>query len=160
MMELPGTIERLDVAHADAPWVGYLLNQTAARVRSQTAAALGPLGLTPPMLRALETIATDQPLTQVQLGGRVAMDRTTIVHVVDRFELLGYAQRTRSTADRRSHDLTLTSAGKAALDRARRLAREVEATILAPLSADERQTLLALLQAIHRPASCPEEDRP
>lgn len=159
MRELSGTTKQPDGAHADAPWFGHLLNQTAGRIRSQTAIALGPLGLTPPMLRALETIAADQPLTQVQLGARTSMDRTTIVHVVDRFESLGYAQRTRSTADRRSHDLTLTEAGRTALDSARQLAREVEAAILAPLSSDERRTLLALLQAIHQPANCPEEDR-
>jgi DNA-binding MarR family transcriptional regulator len=105
------------------------------------------------MLRALETIAADQPLTHVQLGARIPMDRTTIVHVVDRFESLGYAQRTRSTADRRSHDLTLTKAGRTALDSARQSAREVEAAILAPLSSDERRTFLALLQAIHQPAN-------
>jgi DNA-binding MarR family transcriptional regulator len=156
--EQADTIKQPDGEHNDAPWFGYLLNQTAGRIRSQTAAALGPLGITPPMLRALETIAADQPLTQVQLGARVAMDRTTIVHVVDRFEALGYAQRKRSVIDRRSHDLTLTELGETALDSGRRRAREVEEAILAPLAFDERQTLLALLQAIHEPANCPEED--
>lgn len=159
MREPAQTVGRLAEAHADAPWFGHLLNQIAGRIRSRTAAALDPLGLTPPMLRALEVIAADQPLTQVQLGARVSMDRTTIVHVVDRFEALGYARRTRSTADRRSHDLTLTGAGRTALDSARQLAREVEAAILVPLSAGERHTLLELLQAIHQPASCSEEDR-
>lgn len=109
------------------------------------------------MLRALETIAVDQPLTQVQLGTRVNMDRTTVVHVLDRFESLGYAQRTRSTADRRSHALTLTAQGAAALVQARQIARKVEDTILARLSEDERKTLLKLLQTIHRPINCPEE---
>lgn len=124
-----------------------------------TAKALDPLGITPPMLRALETIAGDPSLTQVQLGSRVNMDRTTIVHVVDRFEELGYAQRTRSADDRRSHALTLTRAGKTALRRARQLARDVENDILAPLSSSDREVFLRLLQAIHQPANCP-EDRP
>lgn len=141
----------------DQPWFGQLLNQTAGRIRSRTAAALDPLGITPPMLRALDAISAGEALTQVQLGARVAMDRTTIVHVVDRFEQLGYARRTRSAADRRSHALLLTERGEAALREARELAREVENTILAPLSPDDRRALLALLQAIHQPANCPED---
>ena len=122
-----------------------------------TVAALGPLGITPPMLRALEAIADDQSLTQVQLGARVNMDRTTIVHLVDRFEELGYAQRTRSAEDRRSHALVLTDKGGKALRQARQLARDVEEIVLAPLSSSDRKVFLKLLQALHQPANCPKE---
>lgn len=139
------------------PWLGYLLNQTAGRIRARTAAALAPLGITPPMLRALEAIGSAKGLTQVELGARTAMDRTTVVHVVDRFEALGYARRTRAKSDRRSHALLLTERGESALQEARRLAGEVEAALLTPLSPEERRTLFALLQAIHEPANCPED---
>jgi MarR family transcriptional regulator, lower aerobic nicotinate degradation pathway regulator len=139
------------------PWFGHLLNQSASRIRVQTAAAIEPLGITPPMLRALEAIGASEGVTQVQLGARTAMDRTTIVHVVDRFETLGYARRTRSAADRRSHALVLTERGEAALREARSLAREVEDIILSPLSLDERHMLLSLLQTIHQPSTCPED---
>lgn len=141
----------------EQPWLGYLLNQTAARLRLATQDALRPLGLTPPMIRALEAIAADQPLTQVQLGARVGMDRTTIVHIVDRFETLGYARRSVSATDRRSHALMLTPNGEAALGEARLLARGVEDAVLKPLSQSERQVLLTLLQTIHEPANCTEE---
>lgn len=146
-----------NAAGGDRPWFGHLLNQTAGRIRARTAAALEPLGITPPMVRALEAIVAGEGLTQVQLGALTAMDRTTVVHVIDRFEALGYARRTRVAADRRSHALVLTDRGEAALRDARRLARKVEDTILAPLSPDERRTLLSLLQAIHQPATCPED---
>lgn len=141
----------------DQLWAGHFLGQIAGRIRTLTAAALDPLGITPPMLRALEIIAVDQPLTQVQLGARAQMDRTTIVHVLDCFETLGFARRTRSTADRRSHALTLTEKGKVALVQARQLARDVEDDILSPLSPDQRRTLMDLLQIIHTPINCPQE---
>lgn len=141
----------------DQPWFGYLLNQIAGRFRSSTQRALQPLGISPPMLRALEALAVDQPLTQVQLGVRVGMDRTTIVHLVDRFEELGYAQRCRSPKDRRSHALMLTAHGNVALGKARVLARSVEEQVLAPLSSAQRKSLLELLQLIHEPLNCPEE---
>lgn len=141
----------------EQPWSGYLFNQIAGRFRSLTQQALQPLGLSPPMLRALETIGTDQPLTQVQLGNRVGMDRTTIVHLIDRLEKLGYAQRSRSSVDRRAHAVLLTAEGENALVKARVLARDVEALILAPLSPAQRQSLLMLLQAVHQPVNCPED---
>jgi len=141
----------------ERPWFGHLMNQIAGRFRLSTQQALQPLGITPPMLRALEALAADQPLTQVQLGIRVAMDRTTIVHLVDRFEELGYAQRCRSATDRRSHALMLTAQGEAALRKARNLARAVEGEVLASLTPAQRGLLLELLQAIHEPVNCPED---
>lgn len=146
-----------DAGTEERPWFGHLLNQIAGRFRSSTQHALQPLAITPPMLRALETLAADQPLTQVQLGIRVAMDRTTIVHLVDRFEELGYAQRCRSATDRRTHALMLTAQGEAALRKARRLARAVEDEALASLTPAQRGLLLELLQAVHEPANCPED---
>ena len=140
-------------------WAGYLLNQAATRIRTLTAAALQPLGLSPPMLRALEVVGAEQPLTQAQLGQRVHMDRTTVVHVVDRFEALGYARRSPDPADRRSYALTLTREGDTALARARHLAREAEEAALAALSSDERVQLIALLQKLHQPVSCPKEQQ-
>jgi DNA-binding MarR family transcriptional regulator len=139
------------------PWIGYLLNQTAFQIRTATAAALEHLGLTPPMLRALEVIARSHRLTQVQLGAEVQMNRTTIVHVVDRFEALGYARRTPDVTDRRSHALVLTPEGNVALGEARRLAREAEGDFLAPLSSRERTQLIHLLAKLHEPNPCQEE---
>jgi len=139
------------------PWAGHLLNQIAGRIRSLTSAALGPLGIKPPMLRALEAIDADGPLTQAHLGTIIHMDRSTIVHVIDRLETLGYAQRLVRPHDRRSHDLVLSELGKTKLRRARELARGVEDAVLAPLRAEDRRKFVELLQAIHHPANCPEE---
>lgn len=146
-----------DAEAEERPWFGHLLNQIAGKFRSSTQKALQPLGISPPMVRALEALSADQPLTQVQLGIRVAMDRTTIVHLVDRFEELGYAQRCRSATDRRSHALMLTAEGEAALRKARTLARAVEDEVLASLTPAQRGLLLELLQAVHEPVNCPED---
>lgn len=144
---------------ADVGWVGYLLNQAAMRIRTVTAAALGPLGLTPPQLRALEAIATEQPLSQVRLGELVNMDRSTIVHVVDNFEALGAASREVDPSDRRSHAIVLTKKGKDLLAEAQVRARDVEAEFLAPLSHPERETLHDLLHKLFDPTPCPEEKK-
>lgn len=146
-------------ADAQTGWVGYLLNQAAMRIRTMTAAALGPLGLTPPQLRALETIAKEQPLSQTRLGELVNMDRSTIVHVVDHFEALGAASREADPSDRRSHAVVLTKKGKALLAEAQIRARDVEVEFLAPLSHPERATLHDLLHKLFDPSPCPEEKK-
>lgn len=124
-----------------------------------TAVALGPLGLTPPQLRALEAIAMDQPLNQVRLGELVNMDRSTIVHVVDHFEALGAASREADPTDRRSHAVVLTKKGKDLLAEAQKRARDVEAEFLAPLSRPEREALHDLLHKLFDPSPCPEEKK-
>lgn len=139
-------------------WVGYLFNQTAQRIRSATAAALGPVGLSPPQLRALEVIAAEQPLNQVRLGAMVDMDRSTIVHLIDYFERLKLAVRKPDPADRRSHAIMLTEAGHHLLLDARLRARAVEDEFLAPLSPAERERLRTSLLKLFDPLPCPKEN--
>lgn len=140
-------------------WVGYLLNQAALQIRTMSVVALGPLGLTPPQLRALEAIAAEQPLSQTRLGELVHMDRSTIVHVVDHFETLGVASREADPADRRSHAVMLTKKGERILTKARELAREAEKEFLSPLSRPEREALRNMLHKLYDPSPCPEEKK-
>lgn len=139
--------------------MGYLLNQVSLQIRTMTALALGPIGLTPPQLRALAAIAAEQPLSQMRLGELVNMDRSTIVHVIDHFEALGAASRQPDPDDRRSHSLTLSRKGRRLLADARQRARDAEDEFLSPLSPTERETLRNLLQRLFEPAPCPEEKK-
>jgi DNA-binding MarR family transcriptional regulator len=140
-------------------WVGYLLNQAALHIRTMSVVALGPLGLTPPQLRALDMIAAEQPLSQTRLGELVHMDRSTIVHVVDHFEALGVASREADPTDRRSHAVMLTKQGERILAKAQELAREAENEFLSPLSRSEREALRDLLHKLFDPSPCPEEKK-
>lgn len=139
------------------PWVGHLLNRIAGEIRAQTAAVLERFGLKPPMLRALEAISGHEPLTQVQLGALVRMDRTTVVQMVDHLEALGYAIRRVHPTDRRSHALSLTDKGRSDLVRASQAARDVEAAFLSPLSTEERRQFVALLEKLWRTRPSTEE---
>lgn len=139
-------------------WTGYLLNQLALRIRTATAGALHPIGITPPQLRVVEALADHAPISQARLGEIVHFDRTTIVHLIDRLETLGIAARTVDRADRRSHAVVLTAEGRDILDRARIAARAAEADFLQPLSGDERATLHTLLARLFDPE--PDPDTP
>ena len=150
---------RPDNQSADLPgeWAGYLLNQAALRIRIMTSAALSPLGLTPPQLRALEVIAAHQPLSQTRLGDLTQLDRSTVVHVVDHFEQLGAATRGADPTDRRTHAVSLTKSGMALLAEARVAARAVERDFLAPLSSTQQAALRDALRQLFDPTPCPEE---
>lgn len=128
-------------------WIGYHLNQAALLIRNETLIALKPLGITPPQLRVIEAISVG-PISQVRLGEIVGMDRTTIVHVIDRLEELDVAKRHRDEKDRRSHAVALTPFGKKVLSKAQAAARAAEIAFLAPLTSGERDALLQSLQKL------------
>jgi DNA-binding MarR family transcriptional regulator len=142
-------------------WFGYLVNQVGHRIRLATAAALAPLGLSPPLLRLMGIIAVDQPLTQTQLGLRSGMDRTSITKFIDRMEALGLAERRPDTTDRRVHSILLTPAGEAALEAGTAAADAVQADVLGPLSNDEQAQIIALLARVHGDHAriCPDPEK-
>ena len=53
-------------------------------------------------------IATEGPLSQQRLGERTALDRTTVVAIVDGLEEAGYVERRRDPDDRRAYALEVT----------------------------------------------------
>jgi DNA-binding MarR family transcriptional regulator len=145
---------------ANGEWVGYLLNQLAARIRGTTLTALQPVGLTPAQFRILEVVLAHQPISQVRLGELTGTDRTTMVAIIDRLEELGAAERTRDAGDRRSHAVMITPSGQELLPRARALVKEAEDALLAPLDPTQRSNLRALLTKLHdQPTTCLRENK-
>lgn len=138
-------------------WYGYLLNQAALKIRTATGDALASFGITPPQLRALEAIADSEPLTQVRLGELVNMDRSTIVHLLDRFEALALAERNIDPADRRSHAVRITRKGRRVLGAARARTLAIQEDFLGRLTRTERETLRTLLVKLVDPTPCPKE---
>lgn len=148
-----------DLDGAPESWVGYLLNQAALRIRVMTSAALSPFGLSPPQLRALEVISAHQPLSQTRLGELTQLDRSTVVHIIDHFEMLGAATRGADQSDRRAHAVVLTDSGRALLAQARAAARQVERDFLEPLSQVHQTALHEALVKLFDPEPCPEEKK-
>jgi DNA-binding MarR family transcriptional regulator len=105
-------------------------------------------GLTGKHFGCLKVIAAEGPLSQQALGERICIDRTTIVSVVDDLEAAGFLERRRDPDDRRAYALHVTRKGKTWLERMTPQVLAAERELLAPLSADERRQLVALLQRI------------
>jgi DNA-binding MarR family transcriptional regulator len=105
-------------------------------------------GLTPKHFGCLAVIVAEGPLSQHELGARLRVDRTTIVALVDELERRGFLARRRNPTDRRAYALEATAPGRRWLERTEAQLAEAEERILAPLEAEEREQLIALLQKL------------
>ena len=88
------------------------------------------------------------PCSQNHLGRLVYLDAATIKGVVDRLGLRGFITTDSDPNDRRRRAVSLTEKGTQAMDAAIRVAAEISAKTLRPLTADEQRTLVKLLKKI------------
>jgi DNA-binding MarR family transcriptional regulator len=96
----------------------------------------------------LDTLADQDADSQRELAERLGINRTIMVRLIDRLEESGYVERTRNPANRRSYVLSITDAGRTALDEMRHLVSDRDARITAALSRRERQRLDELLRGL------------
>jgi DNA-binding MarR family transcriptional regulator len=88
------------------------------------------------------------PSSQNHLGRLVYLDAATIKGVVDRLGLRGFITTGSDPTDRRRRAVSLTEKGARVVDAAIRVAAEVSAKTLRPLTAEEQRTLTRLLKKI------------
>ncbi|QBD75055.1 MarR family transcriptional regulator [Ktedonosporobacter rubrisoli] len=136
------------ISPAFSRWTSAILNYLALIARERFCASLSTLQISTKQYAALTIIAMYGPLTQIELGRQLGIDRSTTVLVIDELERLGLAERRRDPRDRRAHALTLTEKGQETLASADKLAAEAEDEFYAPLSSAEREQLHALLQRL------------
>ena len=101
-------------------------------------------GITPVQFAALSAAYRQPGLDQRSLAASIGFDTSTIGGVIDRLEQKGLVERVVSAQDRRARQLRLTAAGAQLLAACRPVVEALQAEILAPLSAAERKSLLAL----------------
>jgi DNA-binding MarR family transcriptional regulator len=130
--------------------LGFHLRCAQVAVFQDFAAAFGDHEISPPQLGALLLIDANPGVSQSAIAEALRFDRSTLVQIVDRLEELGLVVRETSTLDRRSHALQLTGAGTKAMERFRELVRTHEAAVASDITAEERRTLIALLERIYR----------
>jgi MarR family transcriptional regulator, lower aerobic nicotinate degradation pathway regulator len=119
----------------------YLLSLTGREARRRMAAQVSL-----PQVALLAAL----PGSQRELGERLRKDPADMVRLIDAAEADGLVVRELDPHDRRRRVVTATDAGGRALAEALTTAREVEAELLAPLSAAERHTLHELLLRLPR----------
>jgi DNA-binding MarR family transcriptional regulator len=128
--------------------LGYLLKHAQLRMAELTAAALAPYVINGRELAVLLVLADGQPASQQQAAQRLAIDRTTMVAMLDTLEGKGLVSRHPDADDRRRNVVELTDAGRDLLQRATKASDDAERALLAPLSPQAAQQLRDSLQAI------------
>jgi DNA-binding MarR family transcriptional regulator len=128
--------------------VGYLLRRAQLAVSADFRAALATMGLRPGQFATLILIAENPDIRQSEVCTALGIQRTNFVAVVDYLESRGFARRGASMRDRRSNALSLTAAGRRALNRALELQRDHEVRMSQRLGRSGREQLLELLARI------------
>ena len=131
--------------------IGFLLAQAHIRAREESDKSLSPLGLSAKAYGALATVMSDGPISQQQLGKRIAVDPATMVDVIDSLEESGYILRERNTEDRRQYALQATPKGRALYKRALRALIAAEKRTIRNLDSKEATVLADLLSRIAGP---------
>jgi len=124
--------------------VGFILRQVSQRHTAIFAASIGSQ-LTATQWAALSKLAEAGPCSQNQLGRLTAMDVATIKGVIDRLTARGLTETGRDPRDGRRLLVSLTRAGQALVEKVSPNALRVTEETLAPLTAKERDVLVALL---------------
>ncbi|MEV4430929.1 MarR family transcriptional regulator [Streptomyces sp. NPDC049602] len=127
----------------------WLVGRVAARGRSLVADAIAAEGLKLMHHAVLAATAEYGPVTQADLGRRLAVDPKDMVGILNHLQQAGLVLRTPDPADRRKNAVTVTPEGTAVLARCGALAETANAELLAPLTQDERNQLMALLTRVH-----------
>jgi DNA-binding MarR family transcriptional regulator len=110
--------------------------------------ALEPFGIRPRHVAALIELRDHGELTQQALCGRLHLDPTNLVAILNELEQRGYATRRRDPEDRRRHRVEVSKKGLAVIDKVSEVMDGVEDDLLDGLDAAEREQLEGLLTSI------------
>lgn len=126
--------------------VGFVLRKAHQRHVAIFAARI--MDLTPPQFAALARLHEVGETSQNQLGQMIAMDAATVKGVIDRLKSRGYVDLKKHETDKRLLLVSLTVAGREAIEQLIPLAKTITGETLAPLSAREAAQFMRLLAKI------------
>ncbi|APU39093.1 MarR family winged helix-turn-helix transcriptional regulator [Streptomyces sp. TN58] len=110
-----------------------------------------PLGITPAQSRLLRLVSHyegEQAPRMADLAARLEVVPRAVTTLVDGLEASGCVRRVPDPANRRVIRIELTESGRATLRRLRNARTDAAEEILAPLTADQREVLGGLLNAL------------
>jgi DNA-binding MarR family transcriptional regulator len=136
----------------------FLLKRLGFAAKQRTLDEYEQTGLGPYHHAILILLEESAPETQAEIADALGYDRGTLVRLLDELEERKLIERKRDPEDRRRHLVRVTAEGKRMLGRFRALARRLEDEFLAPLDAEQREQLHALLLVLaarHEPGCAP-----
>ncbi|MET0146242.1 MAG: MarR family transcriptional regulator [Ilumatobacteraceae bacterium] len=135
--------------------LGRQLYLTFRSVRERLDGDLASAGASVSQWILLKSAGDEPGLSQRQLADRVLLTGSTLTHHLDRLEADGYIARTRDLGDRRVVRVSLTAAGQGRRRQLDGVVESSDAVLRTLLSADEYDSLNALLAVLHRRVAAP-----
>lgn len=129
-----------------AEFAGQLFFRLWRASHTRIAETLESIDLTPVLFGLLNVLGAREGAIQLELASAMGIDPSTMVSLVDELESAGLAKRRPHPNDRRAREIAITPKGRRLLERARRMAFQVEDEVLQGLTATERRDLLRLLR--------------
>jgi MarR family transcriptional regulator, transcriptional regulator for hemolysin len=136
----------------------WLLSRASYVLTTKMTAAFQGLGVSP-RAHCVLAAAMSGDHTQTELARMVGLDKTTMVVTLDELEEAGLARRVPWPADRRARVVEVTKAGAKKVAAADKVAKQVQADVLASLPETKGEQLLEGLcelvrQRLGEPATC------
>ncbi len=128
----------------------HLLHRALQLALDIYADELGTGAITQRQFAVLAAVEAHEGLTQTDLVKITGIDRSTLADMAARMIVKGLLERHRSTADARANAVSLTDAGRAALDEARPKMLAADARLLRLISATKRESLVSGLRDLIR----------
>jgi DNA-binding MarR family transcriptional regulator len=123
----------------------WLLSRANIRSQNLLAGALADEGLRGYHFRVLAALDQYGSSSQADLGRHTGIDRSDVVATVNDLVADGLVRRKRDPEDGRRNVVTITKRGVRTLERLDAVLDEVQNTVLAPLTPNERKILVRLL---------------
>jgi DNA-binding MarR family transcriptional regulator len=123
----------------------HLLKRLGWVIKERAVGAFESTGFSPYHYTVLALLEEEPRETQAMIADALGYDRSHLVGLLDELEERGLIERRRDPSDRRRHLVSLTAEGRQALKRLRSIAKRVDDEFFAPLDAEQRQALHALL---------------
>lgn len=128
--------------------LGFHLRTAQVAFQSRFDRAVSATSLSQIQFAVLWLIDANPGCSQIDLAAVIAVDRASMMAIIDRLELRNLVVRKRSSGDRRRRELYLTSEGAAALAASRAGVEQLEANLDERFTPAERAMLVALLGRI------------
>ena len=128
--------------------ITHLLHRASQKATERFAKELGDSDLTARQLVVLAAIGAEDGLSQTDIVNATGIDRSTLADIARRLKERGLISRRRTKEDERAYAVTLTAAGRKALDTGAPVLERIEADLLATLPVKRRAELIAALGAL------------
>lgn len=126
----------------------WLLSRAHLRAKGLLGTALAAEDARGYHYRVLAALEEEGPASQADLGRTAGIDRSDMVATIDELAGQRLVRRDPHPTDRRRNLVTLTGRGRRRLEQLDQVLDDVQESVLAPLTAAERRSLLRILRKL------------